>query len=209
MSQARCPRCGFSYAWNGAACKHCHFPESAQPLKSRRRRLPGLSMMTQKLLIAATFPVWAPLALIGGAAYLWLMSADLNKGDRLRRESDRRIQDCVSKCNQGTVKEAWARSCTAMERDRMVGYSTGFGMDLGDELVSALARAYPKEQAFFINQLSHPNPVFAGYAAVYLGRAGGVGPADLPVEVISRSEIVRVQLSHKEAGNRGSRVVHR
>ena len=31
---AVCPRCGFSYAWDGKNCAHCHYPEPRTPRES-------------------------------------------------------------------------------------------------------------------------------------------------------------------------------
>ena len=28
INKPACPKCGFSYAWNGTACKHCHYPKA-------------------------------------------------------------------------------------------------------------------------------------------------------------------------------------
>jgi hypothetical protein len=48
-----CPRCGFSYAWDGAVCGHCRYPDSPTEAdrdnwmearilaKARKHRLPG------------------------------------------------------------------------------------------------------------------------------------------------------------------------
>ena len=158
-------------------------------------------MISEKIFLVVTFPLWLPLAVFGGLLLLGNLAICYLRRDDNLQTLEQRVRKRVSQCVWGTIEEAWARCCTAMKAERAVGYSTGFGLCLGDELVSALVRNYPDQQPFFIKQLTHPNPVFAAYAAVYLGRRGSATTTDIPSAVFERTESVRVQRGAKYAEN--------
>jgi hypothetical protein len=43
-----CPRCGFSFAFDGSTCSHCHFPEKAKYPKNKRGALKSIWVILRK-----------------------------------------------------------------------------------------------------------------------------------------------------------------
>jgi hypothetical protein len=148
-----------------------------------------------KILLVLTFPLWIPL--VGIFFSIWAIRFVYE--ERLGEARRRKVQEQARQCIQGTIEAAWGRCSDALNSKTMVGYSNGFGLDLGDEMMSGLAQQFPNEQAFFLRQLLHPNPVLACYVAVCLRKMGGLEVEKVPAEVFQRTEVIRIQML-KESG---------
>lgn len=94
---------------------------------------------------------------------------------------------------RGRVEDAWER-CAAIWREGgfVCQWTAHHEAAFGHELAVALARQHPSQQAFFLGQVAHPDPLLAAYAFKCLIRAGKPRREELPAGALQRLDPIRV-----------------
>jgi hypothetical protein len=126
--------------------------------RHRRKPVSPVLMILLEILLVVSFPLWMPLVV--SFFIIWAIRFVYNgrSAEAWRRKHAAMIGEQARERIHGPVEEAWGRCSDALKSQAMVGYSSGYGLDLGYELMAGLARRYPNEQVFFLRQLCTPTP---------------------------------------------------